>query len=289
MSAPAVRPALSDRFLAWWLRRRWRGFHTLLRFRQRAGGSRRLLRRTPYGSLFALDPTAYIDGIVLREGYYESEVLEALRPHFGRDAVFWDIGGNFGLHAITAKLLQPAVQVFVFEPNPAMIAEILVNSRLNGIEVGLIPVALAESAGPRIFYVNRQGNAGMSTLHAWSGAHYDDQITVECARADELVAAGRLPPPTVIKLDVEGGEAAVLAGLGTLLLRPELRAIVFEAASGLTQAPDTDAIAGPLRRAGFRLMPLVRREHSTHTLDNYLATRIAGPSAMARSPGHSAS
>ena len=289
MSSPVVRPALFDRFLTWWLQRGWRGFHTLRQLRQRAGGSSRLLLRTPYRSLFALDPTAYIDGIVLREGYYESEVLEALRPHLGRGAVFWDIGGNFGLHAITAKLLQPSMQVFVFEPNPAMIAEILVNARLNRVEVGLLPVALAESAGPRTFFVNRQGNAGMSTLHAWAGAHYDDQITVECARADELVAAGRLPPPTVIKLDVEGGEAAVLAGLGALLLRPELRAIVFEAATGLAQSPDTDAIAGPLRRAGFRLVPLVRREHSTHTLDNYLASRIAGPGAAALSPGNSVS
>jgi FkbM family methyltransferase len=266
-----MQPALSDRLLTWWWRRGWRGFHTLRRLRR----IDRLRVRTPYGSVFSLDPVAYIDGIVLREGYYESEVFEALRPFLGAGAVFWDIGGNFGLHSVTAKLLQPATQVFAFEPNPAMISEIQTNARLNGLELSVIPCALAESGGPRTFHVNDQGNAGMSTLHAWSGGHYDRQITVDCARGDVLVAAGRLPAPTVIKLDVEGGEAAVLAGLGVLLRRPELRAIVFEAVTGLGQAPDTDPIAGPLRAAGFRFAPLVRREHSVHPLDNYLATRPA--------------
>lgn len=264
-----MQPPLSDRFLTWWWRRGWRGFHTLRRLR----GSRQLLGRTPYGSIFALDPLAYIDGIVLREGYYESEVFEALRPYLGADAVLWDIGGNFGLHSVTAKLLAPATQVFAFEPNPTMIAEIQRNARLNGVVVSVIPYALADSEGPHIFHVNDQGNAGMSTLHAWSGGHYDREITVDCARGDRLVAAGRIPAPTVIKLDVEGGEAAVLAGLGRLLDRPQLRAVVFEAVAGLAQAPDTDPIAGPLRAAGFRFAPLRRREHSAHPLDNYLATR----------------
>ena len=71
------------------------------------------------------------------------------------------------------------------------------------------------------------------------------------------------------------GEAAVLQGLGGLLRRPELRAIVFEAATGLAAAPDSDPIAGPLRAAGFQFASLIRREHSVHTLDNYLATRPA--------------
>lgn len=271
MTSTLPSPALSDRFLTWWWRRGWRGFHTLRRLRS----SPRLLLRTTYGSVFSLDPVAYIDGIVLREGYYESEVFEALRPFLGAGAVFWDIGGNFGLHAVTTKLLAPETQVFAFEPNPSMIAEIQANARLNGVDVAVQPVALAESAGPRTFHVNDQGNAGMSTLHAWSGGHYDRQITVECARGDELVRTGRVPAPTVIKLDVEGGEPGVLAGLGALLRRPELRALVFEAVSGLAQAPDTDPIAGPLRAAGFRFAPLARREHSAHPLDNYLATRTA--------------
>jgi FkbM family methyltransferase len=274
MKPPSTQPALSDRFLTWWLRRGWRGFQTLRRFRQGFGGSPRLLLRTRYDSVFNLDPVAYIDGIVLREGYYESEVFEALRPYLGSGAVFWDIGGNIGLHSITAKLLYPQTQVFAFEPNPAMVVEIKTHAQLNGVDLDILPYALAESGGPRVFHVNNQGNAGMSTLHAWSPASYQQQITVECARGDELVAARRLPAPTVIKLDVEGGEADVLTGLGALLTSSELRAVVFEAARGLDRTSDDDPIAGPLRAAGFQFAPLARQEHSAHPLDNYLATRL---------------
>lgn len=268
-------PTLSDYFIAGWWRRRWRGFLQLHRLRLSLGGDSRLLHRTPYGSLFRLNPFSYIDGIVLREGYYESEVLEALRPFLGPDAVLWDIGSNFGLHAVTAALLHPTARVFAFEPNPAMVATIDDHARINRVKVTVLPRALAEQAGSRTFHVNATGNPGMSSLHAWPGAHFDHQITVICERADDLVARGSVPAPTVIKLDVEGGEPAVIAGLGALLRQPSLRALVFEAAAGLEHSYSGDPIADPLRAAGFSLRSLTRRERSDHDLDNYLATRDA--------------
>ena len=266
-------PSLRDRLLTWYLTQGGRGFLALHRYSQKLGGAGEIHRRTTYGSIFALDPSAYIDRIVLCEGYYESEVLEALRPDLQVGAVLWDIGGNFGLHAVTVKRLHPDVRVFTFEPNPQMLAQIAAHAALNGVEIGVLPLALADAPGPRSFHVNDTGNAGMSSLVRWEGGHYDRVITVQCERADTLVAAGRVPAPTVIKLDVEGGEAAVLAGLGALLRDPGLHAIVFEAGTGLEAQPDSDPIAGPLRAAGFRFAPLTRCEHSEHALDNYLATR----------------
>ena len=262
-----------DRILAWYFARGWRGFRTLHRWSRKFGAPSKIRHRTSYGSIFALDPGAYIDGIVLREGYYESEVLEALRPWLGTGAVFWDIGGNFGLHSVTAKCLHPTAQVFTFEPNPVMWDEVTANAALNDVRLTVLPWALAEASGPRTFHVNDHGNSGMSTLVKWDGGHYDRAITVECRRADQLVAIGQVPAPTVIKLDVEGGEPGVLAGLGALLRDPGLRAIVFEAGADLGAKPDSDPIAGPLRAAGFRFAPLARREQSRHPLDNYFATR----------------
>ncbi len=229
--------------------------------------------RTPYGSQFSLDPIEYIDGIVLREGYYESEVIEALRPFLGPGSTLWDIGANFGLHSITAKLLQPSTQVFAFEPNPVMVTEIQSNCRLNGVEITVMPLALAETEGQATLHISERGNSGMSTLRAWSGGHYDRQVVVACHRAEDLVATRGLPPPTVIKVDVEGSEAAVFSGLGSLLHRPELRAIVFEAAADLGRAPVADPITRELRSAGFSFASLERREQTDHPLANFLATR----------------
>ena len=75
--------------------------------------------------------------------------------------------------------------------------------------------------------------------------------------------------PNLIKLDVEGNELAMLKGLGSRISSPDLRAIVFE---------DGREIDSPvklyLRKSEFIISrPLSRREHTSHNLENYIATR----------------
>lgn len=268
-----MNPTPSDRLLAFWFRRNWRGFHLLLRAHRRLTGRSTLRVRSAYGSLFELPPHDYIPAHVLREGYYESEVLEALRPNLGSGAVLWDVGTNLGLHAVTAKVLSPITTVVAFEPNPAMVVEIRRHAKLNSVDLRLASMALGACDETRPLHIVGAGNPGMSTLHPWSEARYDTVTTVECARGDTLIARGLQPTPTVIKLDVEGGEADVLAGLPGVLSSLTLRAVVFEGAANLDDTSAAHPVAGPLLRAGFRLSPLFRREATNHNLGNYLAAR----------------
>ena len=83
--------------------RGWRGFARLYGLLKPAGGRRALRASTRYGSQFFLEPFDNVDSHVLAEGFYESEVLEAVRPVLGRGAVLWVVGANFGLHAVTAS------------------------------------------------------------------------------------------------------------------------------------------------------------------------------------------
>lgn len=259
---------LPDRFWAAWRRRKWRGFHRAWGWRMARGGAREVLARSSYGPVFALDPLGYLDGFVLDQGFYESEVFEAVRPELARGGVFWDIGANIGLHAVTAKVLYPAATVCAFEPAPTTMARLRRNAALNAAEIMLHDVALSDHAGEVSLHLGDPGNPGMSTLSPWSAYRYAGTCQVALRRGDELVASGAGPSPNVIKLDVEGHEPAVLRGLANVLRAPDCRRVVFEDG----HEPDT-ATKRLLGAAGFKIRPLDRREATAHALGNFLAAK----------------
>ena len=229
-----------------------------------------LTQRCAYGATFELRPEEYIDALVLREGYYEAEVIEALRPYLTSGAVLWDVGANIGLHAVTAARLAPGVRVVSFEPNPAIFARLEHHVRLNQAAVSLHPLALGDADGETTLYVNTTGNAGMSSL---VNTNTGPGTRVRLARAETLVTAGAVPAPTVMKLDVEGAEAAVLRGLGGLLSAPALQAVVFETAADLLTDPSRCPATRQLLAAGFSVRALPRAQSAAHLLANFLAFR----------------
>ena len=259
-------PSLPDRLLAGYFREGLRGFRTLMKL----AGKNSLQARTRYGARFALRPDEYIDAIVLREGYYEPEVIEALRPYLRPEAVFWDIGANLGLHAVSAAQLATGARVLAFEPAPATFARLQAHVRLNHVDVDLHPFALGERDGEVTLHVNTSGNAGMSSIvHPGAGTG----TSVRLVRADTAIATGLCPAPTVMKLDVEGAEAAVLAGFGRRLASPALEAVVYETSADLLDEPSRCPATRLLLAAGFQLRALPRAASSTHLLANFLAFR----------------
>jgi FkbM family methyltransferase len=258
-------PDWRDRLLASWWRRHWRGFLSLRRLLGRTNGVRGV---TPYGSTFLLDPLSYIDGIVLTDGFYESEVLDALRAATSTGTVVWDIGANFGLHAMTLARLVPGATIVAFEPNPSEHARLLRHRAWNAPAALTSSVALSSSNGMLPLHLGPAGNSGMTTLSPWSQGGYSGTVLVATARGDDLVAAGVVPAPQVIKLDVEGHEAEVLRGLSAVLRRPECSLVVFEDALGATTEPKR-----LLEAAGFQLSSLERREPTAHPLGNFVARK----------------
>lgn len=224
--------------------------------------------------MFELSPFSYIDAIVIREGYYEPEVIDAIVSVLG-DGVLWDVGANFGLHGITAKLTRPASRVVCFEPSPEMLGRLWINRSLNGLDVDVVGVALSNRTGFQALRLGPPGNPGMSTLSPWSGTTYAGSCLVAVARGDDLAADRLVPAPTVIKLDVEGHELPVLQGLPIILGAPSLRAVVFED-SGDRETP----VKALLSRAGFAFQLLERRQGSRHGLENFAALRPAGARAQ---------
>lgn len=148
-------------------------------------------------------------------GNLESAVQEAMVRHLGRGGVFYDIGANLGFFSLLGAHLVGVEEghVYAFEAAPDNAAAIRANAQLNRIpNVTVIQKAVAASAGTgRLQLVDDQS---WSKLEEYGEHPFTERvIEVELVAIDGLVASGRLPPPTVVKIDVEGAELAVLDGM----------------------------------------------------------------------------
>ncbi|MFA6286237.1 MAG: FkbM family methyltransferase [Opitutaceae bacterium] len=266
-------PSWKDRLVTHFRRHKWRGFVRLYDLLKPVTARRALRVTTRYGSQFFLTPWDSVDHHVVMEGFYESEVLEAVRPQLGTDKVLWVIGANFGLHTVTAKWLHPVTRVVAFEPSPAMAARLLENCELNAVDVDLHAYALSDRAGAFPFFANNSCNPGMSTLYPQPGGPYENRFTVATLTAAAVIDDRLAPPPNAIILDAEGSEEPVLRGFGRHLSDPGLTHIVVEAPNDFLTSRKPEGLYSLLDQAGFELNRLERNENTAHTLSNFLAVR----------------
>jgi FkbM family methyltransferase len=170
-------------------------------------------------------------------------LLEHLRPV----DVFADIGANVGYMSLqAARRVGPGGAVWAFEPNPRLAGLIRESVRRNQFEgwVHPVEVALAEADDPgRPFYLSAEPtNSGLSSLtpdasHQVAGRM--DMITpftVPVTSLDSFVAERRIERLDAVKIDVEGAEHLVVAGMRASLARLRPRFVICETALDSTAA-----------------------------------------------------
>jgi len=270
---PRQRPSWRDRLLLTFRRPNWRGFVRLYNWLKPITGRRQLRTVTRYGSQFFLTPWDSVDSHVIAEGFYESEVLEAIRPNLGPGAVLWVVGANFGLHAVTAKYLHPETTVIAFDPSPAMGARVIEHGELNDVKLDLHAYALSDTAGALPFFANASGNPGMSTLHPVTTFSYDHKFVVATLTAAQVIERELAPAPTVLLVDAEGAETQVLRGFGRHLATPALKTLVFEAENAFLTTREPADLYALVTEAGFSLRVLARNEQTGHSLSNFVGHR----------------
>ncbi len=149
-------------------------------------------------------------------------VLNELQP----GDVFYDVGANVGLFTCFAAKTIEEGTVVAFEPferNASLLQE---NAAANGDNVQVQTIALADEWGTESF-VQPDDSVG-SQIGALAPDREDWNHVVDIAPADGLVSHGEIPPPDVVKIDVEGAEPRVIKGMEEILSDSGCRTLFCE-------------------------------------------------------------
>ena len=164
--------------------------------------------------------------------------------------VLYDIGANVGVYALIAATVAPRATIVAVEPGYATFASLCDNLLLNGIAERVVPLPLvlgAETHLGSLSYRDVSAGAAIHELDSEQSGAYRQPVLVFAL--DDLLERFGLPAPTLVKLDVDGAEADVLAGARQTLQRPELRSLIVEVENAVT-----DPVLRELESAGFTLV-----------------------------------
>lgn len=156
-------------------------------------------------------------------GLYDRVELELVRERLRGGGDFVDVGAHIGMYSVAAALsLGGRGRVLAFEPNPSARAQLEENVALNGCENVIVsPAAVGDGVGETVLHVPATPDPSFSSLEAGRFAE-GDPVVVDVTTVDREVEANGLRPAAV-KIDVEGAELLVVAGMErTLDLRPAL-------------------------------------------------------------------
>jgi FkbM family methyltransferase len=169
----------------------------------------------------------YISRMVQFFGDLDPAVSEVARKLVRPGDVVIDVGANLGILTLqTASIVGAAGHVFAFEPIKRLSALLLRSAAENKLHnITVFDVALSDVAGVGYMKV-ADPNLGCSAL-----SPNDDGIPCEIKVLDEIEFGIHLKKPRLLKIDVEGHEANVLAGGRAFLDRYPPDYILFESHS----------------------------------------------------------
>ena len=219
-------------------------------------------------AIFAFD---HVGRSVELWGRYERDelalLMQCLEGLVDRGGVAVDVGANVGNHALF--FAAHFAEVLAFEPHPRTHALLALNASLRS-NVRCFPFALSDRVGTAML-ATPPGNAGMASIEQADGAADSrGAVEVPLRRLDDLAElAGRRV--ALLKIDVEGHEAAVIRG-AQAVLRRDRPAVVFEQLADDIEdgsSPALDALRGcgysrfwTIREfpdSGMRLLDALRR------------------------------
>lgn len=185
-------------------------------------------------------------------GLHERETTSLLERFLRPGDTFVDAGAHVGYFAIRAACRGATVHAF--EPVPSLTAQFRESVRLSGVtdRVYVNQQALGQqTASSAIYQSPDPGESGRASLLPLAGLALAPSA-VEVVAFDEYAAAHRLGKLRAIKIDVEGGEKAVLEGAAGALRSESRPDLVICEVSGPDRGCDPEDVLKLMAGAGYR-------------------------------------
>ncbi len=159
-------------------------------------------------------------GIRFIKGTYEPKNVEAIQKTVREDDIAYDVGAHVGYFSVLmGDIVGSGGQVIAFEPRGLNLGYLQRHVSVNNCDnIKIVSKALGDHSG----------HARLETRTGSGTGYISDSgdEAVEITSIDELVESGALPPPTFLKIDVEGGEMAVLRGARKVIATQRPRMIL---------------------------------------------------------------
>jgi FkbM family methyltransferase len=208
---------------------------------------------------------------------FEPRETRLVRELLPRGGAFVDVGAHIGWFTVVgARAVGPGGNVHAFEAFGPNVAALRRNLALNGLErVDVTEAAVADAPGRARMGREAGGDSGTATAGAQASGSLEE---VEQVTLDSVLPASQ--PIDLLKVDVEGFEARVLAGASASLGRTTAVLIELNRAALEANGSSPEEVAGVLAHAGLeRQRVLTRRPGAVQPGFRPLARR-ADPRAL---------
>lgn len=187
------------------------------------------------------------------DGSYEAPVQDALADRLNTGDVFYDVGANIGFFSLlAASCVGPTGRVYAFEPVAANAALIRKSAALNAIAmIDVFEEAVGDLCGEETLLLARNiGGASLASVGPPPDMRGEEKVQV--TTLDDAIVQRRLRPPSLVKIDVEGAEANVLAGMKqTLAQHHPILLLEFDDAEEAGLKQKSEVAEALLREANY--------------------------------------
>ena len=184
--------------------------------------------------------------------YYEPITRALLARLLHPADTFIDIGAHLGFFALTTAIRQPQVKIIAFEPNPKNFRILQANVAANHLTTLICePLAISDRSGMTSLYLTESDmSASLMKDFQAEDTRQIDRIEVPVVSLDDYVGQHSVQGRLVIKVDIEGHEAAFFRGADQTIasFKPD---IILEVL--YDQEP---AIVSRLKSLGYRFYPI---------------------------------